>query len=137
MKHYVKMANGDEYDLLDPKTRRYVGHSEEFLAKTKRRYRKRERAAMKRMLLSEVADESITPDEVEFYRRKLQESVAEYRRLQDDLEWADEYVWEHFGSDGDWLYDYLSFAVNAEERIAERRFDDWMDARHELAALAA
>ena len=57
MKHYTKMKNGDEYDLLDPRTRRYVGHKAKFLAKTKAEYRRRERAALKRMTAELVDDE--------------------------------------------------------------------------------
>jgi len=61
MKHYAKFKGGDEYDLINPRCRRYVCHSEEWLAQTKKKYRRRERRILKRMT-AELVDEEVFYD---------------------------------------------------------------------------
>lgn len=96
----------------------------ETLRQLKRIGRKRERAALKRMVASEVAEDAATPDEVSYWKRKF------FGEMVEDSRWADEAL--------EWVDDenlaFVEDAVKAADHKAERMFDEWMDARHELAA---
>ena len=96
MKHYTPMTNGDEYDLLNPKTRRYVGHSDEFLAETKRRYRKRERRALDRMVAELVVEEISDRHSIGYWESKLDDAMGELQWL-DCLEECEYEDWEFYG----------------------------------------
>lgn len=107
MKHYAPMTNGDEFDLLDSRTRRYVGHSEEFLAETKRRYRKRERRALGRMVEELVVEE--LGDDRAYWSAELDKALTEHGRVVDEYTEA-EYCFEHYGDEVDWDYYDMRFA---------------------------
>lgn len=107
MKHYAPMTNGDEFDLLDSRTRRYVGHSEEFLAETKRRYRKRERRALGRMVEELVIEE--LNDDLAYWSAELDKALDEHGRIVDEYT-EDERIFERFGDVPDWDYYETRFA---------------------------
>ena len=125
MKHYTKMKNGDEYDLLDPRTRRYVGHKAKFLAKTKAEYRRRERAALKRMTAELVDDElhGYRDDERAYWWGEFERCALDL----EDLETAEVYLRET----GQWSEDHTRIFAMAYREIRNRTsatYDEWHEA---------
>ena len=122
MKHYAPMANGDEYDLLDPKTRRYVGHSEGFLAETKRRYRKRERAALKHMVAELVVEE--LGNDLPYWDAELDKVVNEWHRLMDERRAErDDYEWYGAEEPDERWYDQRIGEVEKQVAVAYREWN--------------
>ena len=128
MKHYTKCKVGDERDLLNPSSRRVHNrtpkHAEELVAKTKRRYTRRERAALKRMVDAMVVEElaGASAAEVAYLSAKVDAAEEEYDTLYQHAEWL--YEIESF--DSDW-----SFIVSACETArfkSEDAFDEWVNA---------
>jgi len=80
MKHYAKLKNGYEYDLLHPSARRYVCHKAKTLAYTKHAYRKRERSMLKRETMrayeAHVDEVHAVADEVELAMAEIIEAEA-------------------------------------------------------------
>lgn len=99
MKHYAKFKGGDEYDLIRPKSRRYICHSAEWLAQTKNRYRRRERAQLKRMTAELVAEELDRWHNAEYWEHELDELFGELQGLEAEeeraWEFAEVYGWEY------------------------------------------
>jgi hypothetical protein len=125
MKHYAKFKGGDEYDLINPRTRRYVCHSHEWLADTKHRYRKRERAILKRMTAELVAYEldGYRDDERAYWMSAHEAARHDY----DDL-WSTE---ERLRNSGRWVEEYTPLFARAYREARERAdaaYDEYLAA---------
>ena len=123
MKHYTRTKSYEE-DAF-----RYgscYGGKDKYNAETKRIYRGRERAALKRDVASEIAEDAVTPEEVNYWKRKLFDEAVE------DSRWADEADESDFEDNWEFVLD----AREAADHKAERIFDAWLDARHELRSVA-
>ena len=120
MKHYAKLK-GDEIDLIE--CRRWVSPKAD-TAGAKRGYRRRERAVLKEMLRSEVAE---FDGDCAYWERELKSAIAEFADLR-DAEFNEK--WFHatygVGYDSEWYEEMHSLYI---ERITA--------AEKELAALAA
>ena len=113
MKHYAKFKGGDEYDLIRPRSRRFVGHSAEWLAQTKDRYRRRERTQLKRMVEELVIEE--LGNDLPYWDAELEAAIAEHGRVVDEYTEA-ERCFERYGDEVDWDYYELRF-VELRKRI--------------------
>ncbi len=99
MKHYA-VEKWYEYDLFKPGMRRIYGGKAENVAESKRIYRQRERAALKRMTAELVAEELHGhEDERGYWERKLFDAAAEYdalwdaeERIRESGEWTEEHT---------------------------------------------
>lgn len=121
MKHYANFKNGDEYDLIRPKSRRQICHSAEWLAQTKARYRRRERAILKREvaeLVELAAAEALS--EALYWEGKAAEHAAEYERMS----------WEMLGyyEDGEEPPERLRAAMDSENRLYSRAWKNMANA---------
>jgi len=124
MKHYAKFKGGDEYDLINPRTRRYVCHSHEWLADTKHRYRKRERAILKRMTAELVAYEldGYRDDERAYWWGVLDGSKFDWN----EFEIAEVSLRES----GQWTHDHTKIFAAAYLEIRNRSkaaYEEWLE----------
>lgn len=88
-KHYKQTSMVEEL-LLDPKMRCYCGYKAETMAFTKAKYRRRERAALKRNLAAEVEVELVEMAEAEAEAAK--KAAYEAYKTESISYWLDESI---------------------------------------------
>ena len=129
MRHYTKTKAYEDYAMA-PRLRRCYGGKAESVAETKRIYRKRERAALKRMVAEEVEQERTSDITEMAYEYKA--ALAEYRDAESQYYGIADEEWEFIEWDTEYhdyvLRDDVPFEKMHEHNVRARYAAERLDA---------